>query len=372
MRLTLIALFFVFSLSTFAQKRFFSIDGQIANTKKGSVVYLKYKTEEGSYLDSAQIKKDKFKFTGVVFEPTFATLNLKQPGLPDVYKDEMKVYLDKGKMKIIAQDSLRQGASKGITINDLYQEYLSTFALIEDRVRKADLAWALASDEERKDFSLEFHRKNTHRMARIEKEQIIEKYIKDHPSSYFSLLALNNMIDPFVDIRKIDVLFESLTPELKSTNIGENIDAKIRKAMNFAVGSKVPDFAQTDVDGKMVNVRDFRGKYVLIDFWASWCGPCRAENPNLVHVYNKYKDKKFTILGVSLDYPGKKENWLKAIKEDNLTWTNVSDLNGWSNAVAKQFLIRSVPQSFLVDPDGVIIGINLRGKELQKKLEELF
>ena len=123
------------------------------------------------------------------------------------------------------------------------------------------------------------------------------------------------------------------------------------------------------MDGKPVSLKDFRGKYVLIDFWASWCGPCRMENPNVVEAYNKYSKKNFTVLGVSLDR--ERNAWLKAIKDDKLTWTQVSDLKFWDNAVAKLYRISSIPQNILVDPNGKIIARNLRGEELQSKLAEL-
>lgn len=135
------------------------------------------------------------------------------------------------------------------------------------------------------------------------------------------------------------------------------------------IGSVIPDFEQNDVDGKPVNIKSFRGKYVLIDFWASWCGPCRGENPNVVSAFKKYSSKNFTVLGISLDKS--KDPWIQAINNDGLTWTHVSDLKGWTNAVAQKFGINSIPQNFLIDPNGVIIGKNLRGPDLEAKLESV-
>jgi peroxiredoxin len=132
------------------------------------------------------------------------------------------------------------------------------------------------------------------------------------------------------------------------------------------------DFTQNDTLGNPVSLSSFKGKYVLIDFWASWCGPCRQENPNVVKAFNNYKDKGFTVLGVSLDQPNAKDKWMKAIHDDNLTWTQVSDLKFWGNAVAVQYGIQAIPQNFLIDPQGKIIGKNLRGEALNKKLETLF
>jgi peroxiredoxin len=138
-----------------------------------------------------------------------------------------------------------------------------------------------------------------------------------------------------------------------------------------AIGSIAPDFIQNDVNGKPVQLSSFRGKYVLIDFWASWCGPCRQENPNVVRTYHKYKNKNFTVLGVSLDKETAKGAWLAAIKSDGLEWTQVSDLKFWNNMAATLYGVHSIPQNFLIDPQGKIVAKGLRGDDLDDKLQEL-
>jgi peroxiredoxin len=137
------------------------------------------------------------------------------------------------------------------------------------------------------------------------------------------------------------------------------------------VNKQAPDFTLPDVNGKPVSLSSFKGKYVLVDFWASWCGPCRNENPNVVNAYQKFKDKNFTILGVSLDRPGQKDAWTEAIKEDNLTWAHVSDLKFWDSEVVNLYGIEGIPFNVLVDPNGLVVGEDLRGGELEKKLAEV-
>lgn len=192
-----------------------------------------------------------------------------------------------------------------------------------------------------------------------------------HAASYITPFAIYRYYQATDNVAKADALFNQLTPEVKASPMSMALANVLTQAKQNATGYVLPDFTQADTSGVPVSLSSFRGKYVLVDFWASWCGPCRQENPNVVAAFNKFKDKNFTVLGVSLDRPGKKEDWLRAIKDDNLTWTHVSDLQFWSNAVAQQFQIQSIPQNFLVDPEGKLIAKNLRGAALERKLEML-
>ncbi|MEO0340395.1 MAG: TlpA disulfide reductase family protein, partial [Bacteroidota bacterium] len=149
-----------------------------------------------------------------------------------------------------------------------------------------------------------------------------------------------------------------------------SVQQKLTQLTQFEVGRVAPDFTQQTVEGADFKLSDLRGKYVLIDFWASWCGPCRRENPNVVRMYKQYNNKGFEILGVSLDRS--KDRWVQAIEKDGLTWPHVSDLKGWSNAVAKKYGITSIPRTMLIDPEGKIVAKNLRGPSLEAKLVELF
>lgn len=195
-------------------------------------------------------------------------------------------------------------------------------------------------------------------------------FIENNKNSFISPLAIYRINQLNADGDMMEELYSKLSQEVKVSPIGSYIGQQINDAKKDPLGRVIPDFEQADVDGKMVNIKSYRGKYVLIDFWASWCGPCRGENPNVVNAFNKYKDKGFTVLGISLDRS--KEPWIEAINRDGLTWTHVSDLRGWNNAVSQQFGIQSIPQNFLIDPSGVVIGKNLRGAALEAKLESIF
>ena len=208
-------------------------------------------------------------------------------------------------------------------------------------------------------------------MVKEKNEKVLKPYIQSHPESPIVLTVLNQYAGFDIDPDTIEPLFNTLSDKVKTLHSGIAFANRIEAAKKTAVGAMAMNFTQNDTLGRAVSLSDFKGKYVLIDFWASWCGPCRAENPNLVKAFNKYKDKNFTVLGVSLDQPGKHQAWMDAIHKDGLDWTQVSDLKFWDNAVAKQYGIRAIPQNFLIDPSGKIVAKNIRGEELDKKLDEI-
>ncbi len=183
----------------------------------------------------------------------------------------------------------------------------------------------------------------------------------------------NFRVNGFTDTEVVALLTDVLNKFPERTDIAgirNSVETTIPKTL--WVGKTAPEISLPDTEGKNVKLSSFRGKYVLVDFWASWCGPCRRENPNVVQAFNQFKNKNFTILGVSLDRPGQKENWIKAIKEDNLTWTHISDLKFWQSEVVPVYQVGSIPFNVLVDPDGKVVAENLRGNALEQKLHELF
>jgi thiol-disulfide isomerase/thioredoxin len=199
----------------------------------------------------------------------------------------------------------------------------------------------------------------------------IDRFIERKSQSPMSalLLAYSFDTDPNKDVALLEKRFATLKGEAVTSRFAQSIKQVIAEGKIGAIGTPALNFKQNDVNGNPVTLAQFKGKYVLVDFWASWCGPCRAENPNVVAAYNQYRNKNFTVLGVSLDQG--KEEWVHAIKADQLNWTQVSDLQSWNNAVARAYRISQIPQNILVDPNGIIIAKNLRGEALLKKLSEV-
>jgi peroxiredoxin len=327
-------------------------------------------------LDSAVSQDGTFLLKGMAAEPLKTEIVIEHTGkgLPgnDKKADLLVVYLEKGNILVKGNDSVKYAIVTGSKLNAAYARYHAAVLLpAEKKMSALDAAYRTATNEQRKDSAWLSWLMATVANAGREQDSLKQVFIRKNPDSYFSLAALKEVAGNDMDVSTTEPAFKSLSPRLRNSREGVQFAQSIDEARITSIGAMAPDFTQNDVHDKPVKLSDFKGQYVLLDFWASWCGPCRAENPNVVKAYYKYRDKNFTVLGVSLDQPGKKAAWLAAIEKDGLPWTQVSDLNAWNNAAVKLYGIKAIPQNFLIDPTGKIVARNLRGDALNSKLEEL-
>jgi peroxiredoxin len=362
--------------AVWAQSNNYVLKAKIGNYKAPAKAYLIQIVNGKQAIDSALIDNGAFQFTGAAAEPARAQLVLDHygEGLARLGRDAdiTTLYLEKGNINITAKDSVKYAIITGSKVNDDNKKYEAVLAGPEKTLRAINAEYEASSPDKKKDPEFVNGLKSRFDAVAEQEKELQRQYIKQNPDSYISLMALTELAGQDMDASAFEPLYKELSVGVRNTTAGLAFAKSIDAARPTSVGAMAPVFTQNDVNDKPVSLTDFHGKYVLVDFWASWCGPCRGENPNVVKAYNKYKDKNFTVLGVSLDRPGKKDDWLAAIKADGLVWTQVSDLKFWDNEAAKAYGIRAIPQNYLIDPSGKIIAKNLRGDELNRKLATLF
>ncbi|NML22579.1 AhpC/TSA family protein [Pseudoflavitalea sp. G-6-1-2] len=348
----------------------FRLEGSLGKKAEGATVTINYLKGNGYQTDSAKVKNGKFLITGDMKEPVKAFVRLipaVKPGETNTQNnDYTEIFLEPRKTTMKSSDGLLSTATvKGGTGQ-------KELAELQRRLKPVNARMQALVDSMTKRISEDETTASKFRVVSQplydEMDSIRAAFVAEYPDSYLSLSIVKDK-SAIIDPVKFEPLFNSLSERLRNTDGAKAIAARLVVVKKLAIGQKAPDFTLNDTTGTPVSLSSLKGQYVLIDFWASWCGPCRQENPNLVKAYAKYKPHNFQILGITLDK--QPAPWITAINEDGLKWLHVRNIKDTPNDVAKQYDIRAVPQSFLIDPNGVIIARNLRGKELEDKLEEV-
>ncbi|MFI2744314.1 thioredoxin-like domain-containing protein [Zhouia sp. PK063] len=351
------------------KKEGYVIKGSLHDLPEHSIAVLSYTQKDTTITDSVTIKNGNFEFNGVVTSPAQAFISIRHGETFPVKswnRDSFSFFIENTQITLIGKDSIYHANISGSLLNDETKTLDAQINPLRQKIQT--LSRSLQGKPQDAAYMATV---DTIKATGKKVETIAHHFIVNHPNSYLALRTFANYelgynFDPNVAENQ----FNQFSDTIKQTPLADKVWKKIDLAKKTSVGQKAMNFTQETVDGISFSLTSLKGKYVLVDFWASWCVPCRMENPNVVKAYQEYKNQNFEIVGVSLDE--KKKNWEAAIKKDGLPWIHVSDLKGWKNAVAQQYGISAVPQNLLIDPDGIIIAKNLRGEDLASKLSELF
>ncbi len=347
----------------------YTITGKIENAVTGEMIICHQIIEEAKP-DTAYLSSDgSFTFKGTITEPISASIYFPKSVTDGGQQQAINFFIEPGTIEIAAKkEDLQNATVKGGDCNKNLQEVIAIIKpygpkmmALSDSIKKLYAAKNIAAAQNVQQAAMAME---------VEENKAITKHIKDNPKSYASAYLAYQLNSYETNLYAAEAAYANLDASIQSSYYAVKLKKIIDQLKSTAVGTKAPDFTATDIDGKAITLSSFKGNYVLLDFWASWCGPCREENPNVVKAYDQFKNKNFTILSFSLD--DNKDAWQRAVARDNLTWTQVSDLKGWASPIAGQYGIQAIPSNLLLDPDGKIIAKDLRGGDLINTLTGLF
>lgn len=346
----------------------YEIKGTAEGVENGKKVFIQIMDEKNTptEIDTAVVTNGKFEFKGELKETELAYLKFDLDG-------SMPFFLENGKIDIVFdKDSTFKSTAKGTYNNDILAEFNTKSVAIGKKLanfQKRNLAKIRLAQQNNDTVTVNQIMKE-HKSFQKEMDSYSEEFITKNTNAILSALLIENFINQKeLELTKIQSYFNALTDNVKKSKSGQKVQKLLDAITSVEVGKKAPDFSAPSPDGKTISLKESLGKVTIIDFWASWCGPCRMENPNVVAMYNELHEKGLNIIGVSLDKDEAK--WKEAIEKDGLTWNHVSNLKFWQDPIAEMYNVKAIPATFILDANGVIVAKDLRGAELKAKVEEL-
>ena len=346
----------------------FLISGTANGIENGKKVFIEVQTETGTLAkDTAVVTDGKFELKGITEEIDLGFIRIENEQI------NLPLILEEGKIEInIVKDSLHKSTLGGTPNNDKFQKFNTESRAISEKVAKfeKDNGPEMQKAQMSNDTVTINKLLKEYKKFQNEMNDYSKKFIKENPDAYLSVLLLENfLMRQYLTPEEIKSYFEGLDKDVKETKSGKKIKTALDSMTAIVIGKPAPNFSAPSPEGKTISLKESLGKVTIIDFWASWCGPCRAENPNVVALYNEFHPQGLNIIGVSLDKDATK--WKEAIAKDGLIWPQVSNLKFWEEPIAKLYNVESIPATFILDSKGTIVARDLRGEELRAKVAAL-